>query len=59
MLQVMIGEMFYKHFTKGIPDNSQIEQMRQEFTNYRYRPQLNSWLKEEVKRSPEKMPIGV
>jgi len=59
MLQAIIGEMFYKHFTKGIPDNSQIEQMRQEFTHYRYRPQLNSWLKEEVKRSPEKIPIIV
>jgi hypothetical protein len=59
MLQVMIGEMFYKHFTKGIPDNSQIEQTRQEFTNYRYRPQLNPWVKEEVKISPEKIPIIV
>lgn len=59
MLQAMIGEMFYKHFTKGIPDNSQIEQTRQEFTHYHYRPQLNPWLKEEVKISPEKIPIIV
>jgi hypothetical protein len=59
MLQAMIGEMFYKHFTKGIPDNSQIELTRQEFTNYRYRPQLNTWVTESVAKSPEKVPVNV
>ena len=37
--KAVIGEMIYKSKTKGLPDNSQIEQMRQEFKSYRYRPQ--------------------
>ena len=58
-VQSAITEMVYKYLTRKLSDNSQIEQTRQEFTNYRYRPQLNPWVKEEVKRSPEKIPIIV
>jgi flavin-dependent dehydrogenase len=42
--QVAIGEMIYKHLTKALPANSQVTQMRQEFTSYKYRPELLPWI---------------
>ncbi|NEQ24849.1 MAG: tryptophan halogenase, partial [Microcoleus sp. SIO2G3] len=33
-----LGELIYKFKTRGLPENSQIEKMRQEFKNYQYRP---------------------
>ncbi|MGK7931383.1 MAG: tryptophan 7-halogenase [Microcystaceae cyanobacterium] len=41
-----IAERIYKHFTKGIPDNRKIQEMRQEFTTYNYQSGLNSWEEE-------------
>jgi flavin-dependent dehydrogenase len=58
-VEAAIAEMVYKHFTKGIPDNSQIEQMRQEFANYRYQPKLNAWLTETSSESSEKVHVNV
>ncbi|CCI19898.1 conserved hypothetical protein [Microcystis aeruginosa PCC 9807] len=58
-VQSAITEMVYKYLTRKLPDNSQIEQTRQEFTNYRYRPQLNPWLTETVTNSPKKVPVNV
>jgi hypothetical protein len=58
-VQSAITEMVYKYLTRNLPDNSQIELTRQEFTNYRYRPQLNTWVTESVAKSPEKVPVNV
>jgi hypothetical protein len=53
MIITAIAPIVYKHFTKGIPDNSQIEQMRQEFANYRYQPKLNTWLKDTTTKTEQ------
>jgi flavin-dependent dehydrogenase len=45
-IQLTIGEIIYKYFTKDLPANSQIAKMRQEFTSYRYQPRLQTWLDE-------------
>ncbi|BAZ44878.1 hypothetical protein NIES4102_18950 [Chondrocystis sp. NIES-4102] len=42
-VQSAIGEMVYKSKTKNMPKNSEIAQMRAEFKNYRYKPQLQPW----------------
>jgi hypothetical protein len=40
-----IGEMIYKYLTRGLPKNSQVAQMRQEFTSsYQYRSELQPWI---------------
>jgi hypothetical protein len=33
-----VGELIYKFKTRGLPENTQIEKMRQEFKSYQYRP---------------------
>jgi len=33
-----LGELIYKFKTRGLPENSQIEKMRQEFKSYQYQP---------------------
>jgi flavin-dependent dehydrogenase len=33
-----LGELIYKFKTRGLPENSQVEKMRQEFKSYQYRP---------------------
>ena len=38
-----MGELRHKLQTRNIPDNSGIEQMRQEFDGYQYQPQLQPW----------------
>ncbi len=53
-IQSALAEMVYKYFTRGIPDNSQIEQMRQEFTNYCYQPKLNAWLEDTQSKTLDK-----
>ena len=50
MLQAAIGEVIYKFKTKGMSSNSGIEQMRQEFENYQYQPELQPWMTEESTR---------
>ena len=42
--QATIGEMIYKFKIKGLPANSEIEEMRQEFKTYKYQPKLQPWL---------------
>ncbi|WP_013334441.1 NAD(P)/FAD-dependent oxidoreductase [Gloeothece verrucosa] len=42
-LQGAIGELIYKSKIRGLPSNSEIEQMRQDFKTYRYQPQLQPW----------------
>lgn len=37
-----LGELEYRFKTRGLPDNSQIEKMRQEFKSYRYQAKLQS-----------------
>jgi flavin-dependent dehydrogenase len=44
--QATIGELIYKFKTKGLPANSEIEAMRQEFKTYQYQPKLQPWLAE-------------
>jgi len=36
--------MIYKFKIKGLPANSEIEEMRQEFKTYKYQPKLQPWL---------------
>ncbi|GAB1543987.1 hypothetical protein NUACC21_66630 [Scytonema sp. NUACC21] len=43
-VQCAIGEMIYKQKTKGLPDNTKIAKMRQEFTTYRYQGKLQPWI---------------
>jgi hypothetical protein len=38
-VQATIAEVIYKWKTRGIPDNTQIEKMREEFKSYHYQPQ--------------------
>lgn len=38
-----MGELRHKLQNRNLPDNSEIEQMRQEFKDYQYRPQLQPW----------------
>jgi flavin-dependent dehydrogenase len=42
-IQATIGEFIYKSKTRGIPHNTEVEQMRQAFKNYRYQPRLQPW----------------
>jgi hypothetical protein len=58
-VQSAITEMVYKYLTRNLADNSQIEQTRQEFTHYHYRPKLNPWITKTVTKSPEKVPVNV
>jgi flavin-dependent dehydrogenase len=37
-VKAALGELIYKFKTRGLPENSQIEKMRQEFKSYQYRP---------------------
>ncbi len=46
-----LGELIYKFKTRGLPENSQIEKMRQEFKSYQYRPAWQSSNQELVKLS--------
>ena len=41
--QGALGELIYRLKTRGLPDNSQIEKMRQEFKSYRYQGKLQPW----------------
>jgi len=38
-----ISELVYKSKIKGLPDNTAVENMRQEFQEYSYQPQLEAW----------------
>jgi hypothetical protein len=38
-VQATIAEVIYKWKTRGIPDNTQMEKMREEFKSYHYQPQ--------------------
>ncbi len=38
-----MGELRHKIQTRGLPNNSQVDQMRQEFKNYQYQPELQPW----------------
>ncbi|WP_013334440.1 NAD(P)/FAD-dependent oxidoreductase [Gloeothece verrucosa] len=38
-----IAERVYKSKIKGVPNNTEIEQMREEFKSYRYQPELQPW----------------
>jgi flavin-dependent dehydrogenase len=42
--QAVIGELVYKFQTRNLSVNTEIEQMREEFKSYKYKPQLQSWL---------------
>ncbi|NEP19933.1 MAG: type VI secretion system baseplate subunit TssK, partial [Leptolyngbya sp. SIO4C1] len=42
-VQASIGELIYKSKTRGLADNTAVEQMRQEFQQYQYRPELQPW----------------
>ncbi len=44
VVSAAIAEQVYLFKTKDLPDNSEIEQMRQDFKAYQYHPQLQSWL---------------
>lgn len=46
--KAIVGEFIYKSKTKGLPDNSEIERVREEFKGYRYQPERHSWLREKV-----------
>lgn len=41
--QGALGELVYYFKTRGLPKNSKIEKMRQEFKSYRYRAELQPW----------------
>lgn len=43
-LQAAIGELVYKFKTRNLSVNTEIEQMREEFKTYQYKPQLQPWL---------------
>lgn len=58
-VQSAITEMGYKYLTRNVPDNSEIEQVQQEFVNYRYQPKLNEWLTEETSESSVKATVNV
>ncbi|MDB9391993.1 NAD(P)/FAD-dependent oxidoreductase [Microcystis aeruginosa] len=38
-----LGEMRHNFLTRSLPDNSEIEEMRQEFKEYRYQGKLQPW----------------
>jgi hypothetical protein len=45
--QAAIGELVYKFRTRGLPANTEIEEMRQDFIqNYKFRPELQPWIGE-------------
>ncbi|MGK7931382.1 MAG: NAD(P)/FAD-dependent oxidoreductase [Microcystaceae cyanobacterium] len=58
-VQSAITERVYKYLTRNLPDNTEIEQTRQEFTNYRYRAKLNPWLTEKNLESSVKATVNV
>ncbi len=39
-----LGELVYQFKTWGLPENSQVEQMREEFKSYQYQAELQSWI---------------
>jgi hypothetical protein len=41
-------DLFYRFRSRGLPSNSQVAKMRQEFKSYQYRPELQPWTKEDV-----------
>ncbi|GAB1544097.1 hypothetical protein NUACC21_67730 [Scytonema sp. NUACC21] len=44
-VQGAIAEFIYqRNIRKGLPDNTQVENMRQEFKGYQYLPQLQTWM---------------
>ncbi|MBD2342817.1 NAD(P)/FAD-dependent oxidoreductase [Anabaena subtropica] len=42
-IYVAMGEQIYLFKTRNLPDNSLINQMREEFKNYQYQPELQPW----------------
>ncbi|RCJ30592.1 tryptophan halogenase [Nostoc minutum NIES-26] len=40
---ISISELVYKYKIKGVPTNSQVAKMRQDFTSYRYQSELQPW----------------
>jgi flavin-dependent dehydrogenase len=68
--QSALAELIYHlKIRKGLPDNSQVEKMRQEFKGYQYRPELQSWIAQvpveehrvslqESNRSSDKTKVG-
>lgn len=57
--QSVIGEKIYKSKIKGLPENTAIEKMREEFKNYRYEPSIQMPPNPETKESVSKDLIGV
>jgi len=49
---VAIAELLYQRKIKGIPTNSQVAKMHQDFISYRHQPNLLPWL-DDVANSPE------
>ena len=45
-VQAAVGELVYKFKTRGLPANTEIEEMRQEFKSYKFRPELQPWIEE-------------
>lgn len=45
-MQAAVGELVYKSKTRGLPANTEIEEMRQEFKSYKFRPELQPWIEE-------------
>ncbi|MFP4120304.1 tryptophan 7-halogenase [Coleofasciculus sp.] len=41
--RLALVEAIYKYKTKGLPSNSKIAQMQQEFKSYQYKPELQPW----------------
>ncbi len=51
-VQSAIGEMVYKFKTRNLSNNSYIDEMRQEFKSYQYKPELQSWMTEFTTQNP-------
>jgi hypothetical protein len=41
--RLALVEAIYKYKTKGLPSNSKMAQMQQEFKSYQYKPELQPW----------------
>ncbi|MEA5568506.1 NAD(P)/FAD-dependent oxidoreductase [Anabaena sp. UHCC 0399] len=53
--QAAIGELVYKFKTRGLPANTEVEEMRQEFRqSYQFRPELQPWMTEKTTKTTAK-----
>jgi flavin-dependent dehydrogenase len=50
--QAAIGELIYWYKTIGVPANSQVKNMHQEFKRYQYQPKLQPWIEKNVTELP-------